>query len=146
MAGYMRRLNGYVYDGSHVAAQNLTNGMFVMLNTDGKVVPLPAPGGNATYYSVMMRVVEKTTLFGKPAVVCEVIMGEMGGLYFVENVFDNSADANYDESEYVIPAGAYVRMHQPVINDQLILTTNIEVDVGDIVAPTTGGAIVVANS
>lgn len=35
MAGYMTKLQGYVYDGAHVAAEKLQNGVFAEITADG---------------------------------------------------------------------------------------------------------------
>lgn len=67
-------------------------------------------------------------------------------IYFVENEYDIRNDGEYDESLYTTAAGKLVKMHAPVVGDQLIMSVTAEVlatlAVGDIVNPTTGGTIV----
>lgn len=67
MAGYMKKLNGHVYDGAHVAAVALTNGVFAEINAQNKVALASAAK------DMKLRVVEKTTLWTKPAVILDVI-------------------------------------------------------------------------
>ncbi len=62
MAGYFRKLNGHVYNGEFTAGETLENGVFVEITTDG-VKALAAKG------DMVLRVAEKTTLWGMSAVV-----------------------------------------------------------------------------
>ena len=141
MAGYMTRLNGYVYDGHHLAAAALTNGLFVGLDSNNKVAPLSAANTD-----ILMRVAEKTTLFGLPAVRLDVIANNTESpVYFVENEWDINDGVNYNEAEYTLAAGQYVKMHTPVVNDQLIVSVAsalyATLSVGDVVTPAANGTI-----
>lgn len=135
MAGYMRKLNGYVYDDAHVAAEKLTNGLFVKITADG--VKKLTETSNATF-----RVAEKTTLWGEPAVVLNTVKEDVG-LYFVENEWDVKGAGDYNLAGYEINIGDYVKMHQPVRGDQLITTVSKDayasMSVGGIVSPGAGG-------
>lgn len=62
MAGFMKKLQGHVYDGSHVAATKLANGVFVEITSTG-VKALAAAG------DMVLRIAEKTTLWQMPALV-----------------------------------------------------------------------------
>ena len=62
MAGYMRKLQGHVYDGAHTAAEVMQNGVFAEI-VDGEVKMIT--GAKDTVF----RVAEKTTLWGMDAVV-----------------------------------------------------------------------------
>lgn len=140
MAGYMKKLNGYVYDGEHVANAAMPNGIFVEIDAStGKVKPITAAGD--TEY----RVDEKTTLWMKPAVVLNVIKEGDLEHYFLENEFDLAAVPDYDSADYQCKAGQYCRMHRPVINDQLIMSVDstlyASLSVGDTVKPAVGGSI-----
>lgn len=142
MAGMMTRLNGYVYDGHHVAATTLTNGLFVELNANNKVAALAAK--NTT---LVMRVAEKTTLFGLPAVRLDVVANNnTTPVYFVENEWDINDASEYNEALYTLAADKYVRMHAPVVGDQLIVSTTDAIlatlTVGDYVNANAGGGIV----
>ena len=144
MAGYMTRLNGYVYDGHHVANEALTNGLFVELNANGKVAKIAA-----AKTGLKMVVAEKTSIFGLPAVRLNVIANGDGGVYFVENEWDINDNGVYNEAEYTLPAGGYVKMHMPVVNDQLLVSVNdtlfAALAVGDTVNPAAGGTIAKAS-
>lgn len=140
MAGYMKKLNGYVYDGEHVANAAMPNGIFVEIDaTTNKVKPITAAGD--TEY----RVDAKTTLWMKPALVLNVIKEGDLEQYFLENEFDLVAVPNYDSADYECKAGEYCRMHRPVINDQLIMTVDSTLyealNVGDVVKPAVGGSV-----
>lgn len=118
MAGYMMKLNGRVYDFEHKSGiDNLENGMFVELNTDGDVVLTTAKK------DTVLKVVEKTTLWRKPAVVVDVTSVGGNEIFFVENEWNVYEDAGaYDTSAYVVNKGDYVRMHRPTIGERLIFT------------------------
>lgn len=140
MAGYMKKLNGYVYDGEHVANAAMPNGIFVEIDaTTNKVKPIAAAGD--TEY----RVDAKTTLWMKPALVLNVIKEGDLEQYFLENEFDLVGVPDYDSADYQCKAGEYCRMHRPVINDQLIMTVDstlyAALNVGDTVKPAIGGSV-----
>jgi len=140
MAGYMKKLNGYVYNGEHVANAAMPNGIFVEIDTTtGKVKPITAAGD--TEY----RVDEKTTLWMKPALVLNVIKEGDLEHYFLENEWDVKDMCTYDTAEHQCKAGEYCRMHRPVINDQLIMTVEKTLYdaliVGDTVKPAIGGSV-----
>lgn len=130
MAGYMMKLNGRVYDFERKSGiDNLENGVFVELNTDGDVVLTTATK------DTVLKLVEKTTLWRKPAVVVDVTSVGSDEIFFVENEWNVYEDAGaYDTSEYVVNKGDYVRMHRPTIGERLIFTMGE----GDIAALTVG--------
>jgi len=140
MAGYFRRAEAWNYDGSNKAYQELTNGLFVYIDGSNGVKPLGSAG------SAEFRVIEKTTLWGLPAVVLVCTDPGSAEIYFTENEFEDYGDKDFDQTTYSIPAGHYVKMRRPNINDELIMSVTSEVlatlAVGDTVKPTTNGTIV----
>ena len=116
MAGYFNKLTGYMYEGTSVAGEELTNGIFVSAK-DGKVKALEA--ANET---LKLRVVAKTDFAGLPAV--EVLVVDEGAdeIYMVENFFNENPDAAYDNAKSVIREGEYVRMRRPATGDHMIIT------------------------
>ena len=140
MAGYFRRAEAWNYDGSNKAYQELTNGLFVYIDGSNGVKPVASAG------SARFRVLEKTTLWGLPAVVLVCTDPGSAEIYFTENEFEDYGDKDIDLSTYSIPAGHYVKMRRPNINDELIVSVTSEVlatlAVGDTVKPTTNGTIV----
>lgn len=138
MAGYMTKLNGYVYNGAFVAGEKLQNGQFAEI-ADGAVVA--CKGTKDT----VLRVAEKTSLWGMDALVLDVVSCGEDEVFFVENEWDiNEAEA-YDTAKYETKVGAYVKMHRPVANDQLIMTVEdgvyAGVNVGDLVTPAAAGTV-----
>ena len=140
MAGYFRRAEAWNYDGSNKAYQELTNGLFVYIDGSNGVKPVASAG------SARFRVLEKTTLWGLPAVVLVCTDPGSAEIYFTENEVEDYGDKDFDQTTYSIPAGHYVKMRRPNINDELIVSVTSEVlatlAVGDTVKPTTGGTIV----
>lgn len=139
MAGYFRRAEAWNYDGVNKAGETLTNGVFVSITNTG-VKKLTAAG------SAEFRVKEKTSLWGLPALVLVCTEVGTGEVYFVENEIENYGDkGDFNDAEYSVPAGHYVKMRRPNINDELIMsvdsTTYAALDVGDTVKPASGGGV-----
>ena len=67
----------------------------------------------------------------------------------MENEWDINDNGVYDESAYTLPAGGYVKMHMPVVNDQLLVSVTdaifAAVAVGDTVNPAAGGSVAKAS-
>lgn len=141
MAGYMKRLNGRVYDFQHKSKiDGLTNGMFVEIDASGDVIL------TAAARDTKMKVVEKTTLWRKKALVLDVTAVGANELFLVENEWEVYEDAGeYNTAEYKVDKGHFVRMHRPLIGEQLIVTVSDElydaVNVGDTVQPTAAGLV-----
>ena len=138
MAGYFRRAEAWNYDGSNKAGEELANGVFVSITATG-VKKLTAAG------TTEFRVKEKTTLWGLPAVVL-ICTKDGGEEYLVENEFEDYGDnGEMNYAEYTVPAGHYVKMRRPNINDEIIVSVTSTVlgtlAVGDTVTPTSGGSI-----
>ena len=72
----------------------------------------------------MLRVVKKTTLWGKPALVINVISVGEDEVYFTEQDFPPNHDAEWDEAGNKIKAGERVRMKRPLPGEQLIMTVD----------------------
>ena len=138
MAGYMTKLMGYVYDGAHVAAENLQNGVLAVIAADGVKA---ASTGDASF-----RVAPdgKTTLWGMPALTLDVVKA-CDELFLVENEWDINDNEEYDTSKYELKAGKLVRMHRLVAGDQFIITVAEDVynavNEGDAMALAAGGTV-----
>lgn len=141
MAGYMTKLQGRVYEGSHLAAEELQNGMFAEITADGVKATAAAK-------DTVLRVAEKTALWGLNAVVLDVASTGADEVFLVEGEFDTAADANYNEAEYTIAKGEYVRMHRLLPGDQLIISVDDTLygtlEVGATVKPAAAGTIAAA--
>lgn len=140
MAGYMTKVVGSdgIYDGSYKAGEVLTNGIFVNVAADGTVKKLTAAG------DIEMIVREKTTLWGLPAVVLDVVVEGSGLTYFVEQVNPGTRE-EYNDVEPEIKIGKFVRMHKPLLGEQLIMSVTSTVlgtlTEGDTAKPAAGGTI-----
>jgi len=142
MAGYFRKLVGRVYDGAHIAGADLKNGMFVNLNADGEVVALENADANTK-----LRCVEKTELWGLNALVLDVV--DVGAeAYMVENDFPVDQHGVYDEAEFVVAKGEYVKMKRPLHGEQIVISVSDDVysaaAVNGMFTLAAGGAIVAA--
>lgn len=116
MAGYVMKHVGHVYNGDSIAFQPMVNGDLVILDGD----PLTAhasPGGDQEF-----RVVEKTTLWGMPAVILDVLTLGNTQVHFVENEWEVSPDAQWDEAMQIIPKGARLRVKRLLPGERIIMS------------------------
>lgn len=116
MAGYFKKLNGHVYDGDHLGAVELLNGQFAELNAAGKVV-LTTNAKDTSF-----RVIEKTQLWGMPAVVLRVTQAGSDLVYMVENEWDVNVGCEFNDSEYKSAVGDFIKMRRPTIGEEIIIT------------------------
>lgn len=140
MAGYMKKLNGHVYDGAHYAAEELANGVFAEIDAQNKVAKTTANK------DMQLRVVEKTTLWTMPAVILDVVKEGTDEVYFVENEWEVYEDAGeYNTAEYTVKADHAVKMHRPLVGEQLIMTVDsvlyAALTEGAMVKPAAGGTV-----
>ena len=144
MAGYMNRLNGHIYDFQHKSGVNgLANGMFVKINTNGDVILTDD-------CDTKLKVVEKTTLWRKDALVLDVIAVGADEIFLVENEWEVYEDAGeYNTAEYTVDKGHYVRMHRPLIGERMIITVEHSLAetlaVGDTLKVTADGLVAKAS-
>lgn len=123
MAGYFTKLNGYVYSGEYkvAAGKTVKNGTFVVPNA----AELTAQNPTSAVNGYIFKCVEKTTVYGLPALRLDVVKVVNDGTeaYFVENVF-NPLCYNFDQADQTIGAGEYLRMHMPELGDQLLMSVD----------------------
>ena len=66
-------------------------------------------------------------------------------VYFVENEWEVDENAEWNEADYTLPAGKYVRMKRLLPGEQVIMTVGSELyatlAVGDTVQPAAGGTV-----
>lgn len=115
MAGYCMIGNGR-YDGVHKAAVALKNGMFAQLNGEGGVIATSAAK------DTKMQVEAKTTLWGMPALEVRVLSVGEDEVFFVANEWDVDDNTGYDEADYTVKIGDFVKMKRPEIGDKFIFT------------------------
>jgi len=130
MAGYVTKLVGHVYDGANLSGEALINGVFAEI-TAAK--------------DTLLRVEEKTELWGLPAVVLNVTGVGTDEVYFVENEWEVNENAEWNEADYTLPTGKYVRMKRLVPGEQVIMSVDgtlyAALSVGDTVKPASGGTV-----
>lgn len=138
MAGYMSKVVGAdaIYEGAIPAGEALTNGLFctVQSGTLKKAVAATA---------LEMEVVEKTTLWGEPALRA-VVRKPDGVSYFIEKVFDKTSGA-YDDANIETAQGELARAHLPLIGEEAIFTVASalysSLNAGDTITPAAGGTV-----
>lgn len=114
MAGYVTKLAGHVYNGDHLAAEPLVNGVFACIAPDGV--------RQADSSDQQFRILERTTLWGMPALVLDVVTDTPQDVFFVENEWEVSPDAEWDEARHTLPVGKHVRMKRLLPGEQIITT------------------------
>ena len=138
MAGYVTKLVGHVYDGANLSGEALVNGVFAEITANGVKKVTAAK-------DTLMRVEEKTELWGLPALVLNVTGVGTDEVYFVENEWDINDSEAYDETAYTLPSGKYVRMKRLVPGEQVIMSVDstlyAALSVGDTVKPASGGTV-----
>ena len=138
MAGYVTKLVGHVYDGANLSGETLVNGVFAEITANGVKKVTAAK-------DTLMRVEEKTELWGLPALVLNVTGVGTDEVYFVENEWDINDSEEYDETAYTLPSGKYVRMKRLVPGEQVIMSVDgtlcAALSVGDTVKPASGGTV-----
>ena len=69
-------------------------------------------------------------------------------MFFVENEWDINDNENYDTAKYACKVGDYVKMHRPLVGEQLIMTVDSDVyaalTVGGKASPAANGTVAAA--
>ena len=138
MAGYVTKLMGHVYHGEDIAGGDLINGVFAEITTDGVKKVTAAK-------DTVLRVVEKTELWGNPALRLDVVSLGTDEVYFVENEWEVDESAEWNEADYTLPTGKYVRMKRLLPGEQVIMSVDNSLfsalAVGDSVKPAADGTV-----
>lgn len=138
MAGYVTKLMGHVYDGANLSGEALINGVFAEITSDGvkKVTAVK---------DTILRVEEKTELWGNSALRLNVVSAGADEVYFVENEWEVDESAEWNEADYTLAAGKNVRMKRLLPGEQVIMTVSSELyatlAVGDSVQPAANGTV-----
>ena len=138
MAGYVTKLVGHVYDGANLSGEALINGVFAEITSSG-VKRITAAKDS------LLRVEEKTELWGLPALRLNVTGVGTDEVYFVENEWEVDDNAEWNEADYTLPTGKYVRMKRLVPGEQVIMSVEstlfAALAVGDTVQPAADGTV-----
>ena len=123
MAGYMTKLQGYVYEGELVngTAAAVKNGTILVLGTSTNAGKLVAPAKDTSAKFLLKEIcdVEGATGYRFIANVPNK------NYYFVENGYEYNTDETYNTSTYTTPVGALLRAH-PILSGEEFVTTEVD--------------------
>lgn len=117
MAGYMTKLQGYVYEGERVngAAAAVENGTLMVVGSNGSFV-LPAAD---TDTKLVCK--EVTDIYGVTAY--RFTVNTLAATYYlVENGYEFNDQATYDNRNYSTAVGAYLRAHPLLVGEEFVTT------------------------
>jgi predicted RecA/RadA family phage recombinase len=118
VAGYLTRLQGYVYDGEHLAATDLKNGQFVNI-ANNKATAL------SSVTDTKARVVALNGPFGMRGLQAEVIQQGSSEVYFVENVVHEEGIGAFDERNFGPAANEHARIHRLLAGEAFVVSSDI---------------------
>jgi hypothetical protein len=138
MAGFVTKLQGYVYSGDYEAAQEMTNGMFAELSNE-LVIP------SAAKRDTVLRVNEKTELWGMPALRLDVVSVGKDEVFFVEQDFPPNHEVEWNDALNKVKPDEKVRMKRLLPGEQVIMTVDDTlfsgVNIGAIMQPAANGTV-----
>ena len=122
MAGYMTKLQGYVYEGELVngAAAAVENGILMVPGTSTDVGKLKLIANADTTTKLLLK--EITTIYDGVTAYRFVVNKLNANYYFVENGFDINDSAVYNKKTYTTPVGAELRAHPLVVGEEFVTT------------------------
>ena len=118
MAGYMTKLQGYLYEGelTNGAAAAVKNGILMVQNAGA----LELPSAESTSKFVCKEV---TTIYDGTVAYRFIVDKLNKRYYFVENGNEYFNDqAEYDNREHAVPVGALLRAHPLVVGEEFVTT------------------------
>ena len=122
MAGYMTKLQGYVYEGELVngAAAAVENGVLMVPGTSTDIGKLKFVGSNDSTTKLLLK--EITTIYDGVTAYRFVVNKLNANYYFVENGFDINDSAVYNKKTYTTAVGAELRAHPLVVGEEFVTT------------------------
>ena len=122
MAGYMTKLQGYVYEGELVngAATAVENGILMVQGTSTDAGKLKLIGSADTTTKLLCK--EVTTIYDGVTAYRFVVNKLNANYYFVENGFDINDSAAYDKRTYTTAVGAELRAHPLQVGEEFVTT------------------------
>jgi len=122
MAGYMTKLQGYVYEGELVngAAAPVENGVLMVPGTSTDIGKLKFIANADTTTKLLLK--EITTIYDGVTAYRFVVNKLNANYYFVENGFDINDSAVYNKKTYTTPVGAELRAHPLVVGEEFVTT------------------------
>lgn len=131
MAGYMTKLQGYVYEGEFTNGTGapVYNGQLLVLGSNGKTLVLPTAD---TTTKLICKDIEGI-YDGQPAARFQAnVLSKT--YYLVENLPEYNDAAEYDIADYAIPAGERLRAHPILVGEEFVQGTMLPTSTGT--APT----------
>lgn len=122
MAGYMTKLQGYVYEGELVngAAAAVENGVLMVPGTSTDNGKLKFAGSADTTTKLLCK--EVTTIYDGVTAYRFVVNKLNANYYFVENGFDINDSAAYDKRTYTTAVGELLRAHPLLVGEEFVTT------------------------
>lgn len=115
MAGYMTKLQGYVYEGELVngASDPVQNGILMVQN--GDTLELPSAESTSKF------VCKEVTTFYDGVVAYRFVVDKLNKRYYlVENGADINDSQAYDKRTYTTAAGELLRAHPLLVGEEFI--------------------------
>lgn len=116
MAGYMTKLQGYLYEGEYVNGENdgIENGTLVVIDNASGKMKLPSADTTSKFTCK-----EVTTIYGLPAY--RFIVEKLNANYYlVENGYEFNDAEEYDLTHYVTKSGKFLRAHPLVVGEEFV--------------------------
>lgn len=120
MAGYLTKLQGYVYEGELVngAAAAVENGILMVQGTSTDAGKLVLPSAADTTTKLICK--EATTIYDGVTAYRFIVDKLNARYYFVENGFDINDSAAYDKRTYTTAVGAELRAHPLLVGEEFV--------------------------
>ena len=115
MAGYMTKLQGYLYEGEYVNGETnpIENGTLVVINNG----EMKLPGAADTTTKLICK--EVTTIYGLPAY--RFVVNKLNANYYlVENGYEFNDAEEYDLTTYATKPGKFLRAHPLVVGEEFV--------------------------
>lgn len=115
MAGYMTKLQGYLYEGEYVNGETtpIENGTLVVID-NGK---MKLPGSADTTTKLICK--EVTTIYGLPAY--RFVVNKLNANYYlVENGYEFNDAEEYDLTTYATKPDKFLRAHPLVVGEEFV--------------------------
>lgn len=122
MAGYMTKLQGYVYEGelANGASAPIANGALLVLGTSTDADKLVAPASADTTSEFLCK--EVTTIYDGIVAYRFIVNKLADNYYFVEQNHEFDETSVYDGPQATTPVGKLLRAHPLVVGEEFITT------------------------
>lgn len=122
MAGYMTKLQGYVYEGewTNGSAAAVANGVLMVPGTSTNNGKLVLPSSADTTTKLLLK--EVTDIFDGTTAYRFVVEKLNANYYFVENGYEINTANEYEILNYSTPVGALLRAHPLQVGEEFITT------------------------